>query len=225
MYKESGFSVGVTYLLFKNYLPQTELWNFSLPTSLTLTTQVRLFRDVKERYKFMIFYSKYLALTDMHGTAWSQNYPLSWNVFYRDVLVFNNFVLLSDSWSLMLSVSPLISLWTWYTCWLAARSAANLCFSNPSTCGKEVEAEGCAPVLLTRLEVCVLSQSINFLIFLTCCFASTSSPYIKHQYQKSCSLLKPQSWWSVLLARGSQVHMLVSGSVLSYIPIKWSIIC
>lgn len=58
----------------------------------------------------MIFYSKYLALTDMHGTAWSQNYPLSWNVLYRDVLVFNNFVLLSDSWSLMLSVSPLISL-------------------------------------------------------------------------------------------------------------------
>lgn len=149
----------------------------------------------------------------------------STGMFWFSTVLFS-FLFLGHSCYLCLHWFFFFFLSTWYKCWLAARSAANLRFSNPSTCGKEVGAEGCAPVLLTRLEVCFLSQSFNFLlIFLTCYFASTSSPYIKHQYQKSCLLLKPKSWWSVLLARGSQVHMLLSGSVLSYIPITWSIIC
>lgn len=116
-------------------------------------------------------------------------------------------------------------LWTWCKCWLGARRAADLSISNPSPFGKEVEAKGCAPVSLSRLAVCFLSQRFNFLfIFLgyTHMCKVLHPPQLFYRApvpEEMCSLIRTRSWWSVLLARCSQVHVLLSGSVLSCIPV------
>lgn len=177
----------------------------------------------------MILCSKYLVLTDMHGAACnlSQNFPLFWNVFCRFLLAFISLVLFSDSWSLMLFMSPLI-----FSELDSADQLQEVLQISPFQIlvpvRREVKAEGFCrnlhvlmlqifKVLFTILEICFLSLSFYYFhIFLDCYFASSLVLVSSSSTRRDMFAVKNQ----ILV-----LNTLLSGSMLSCSPITWSIIC